>query len=119
MVEIESIPIGPYRIGPDHSPLVIAEAAVNHQGDFETAKRMVYIAHAMGAHIIKFQIHVLDNEMLRETPQSANFAEPLYVTLDKTNLSIDQHCELKRLCESLGILYLCTPFSRIGADMLE
>jgi sialic acid synthase SpsE len=64
MVEIESIPIGPYRIGPDHSPLVIAEAAVNHQGDFETAKRMVYIAHAMGAHIIKFQIHVLDNEML-------------------------------------------------------
>ena len=119
MADIESIPIGPYRIGPDHSPLVIAEAAVNHQGDFETAKRMVYIAHAMGAHIIKFQIHVLDNEMLRETPQSANFAEPLYVTLDKTNLSIDQHRELKRLCESLGILYLCTPFSRIGADMLE
>ena len=119
MVDIASIPIGPYRIGPDHSPLVIAEAAVNHQGDFETAKRMVYIAHAMGAHIIKFQIHVLDNEMLRETPQSANFAEPLYVTLDKTNLSVDQHRELKRLCESLGILYLCTPFSRIGADILE
>ena len=119
MAEIASIPIGPYRIGPDHAPLVIAEAAVNHQGDFETAKRMVYIAHAMGAHIIKFQIHVLENEMLRDTPQSANFAEPLYVTLDKTNLSLDQHRELKRLCESLGILYLCTPFSRIGADMLE
>lgn len=119
MAEIASIPIGPYRIGPDHAPLVIAEAAVNHQGDFETAKRMVYIAHAMGAHIIKFQIHVLENEMLRDTPQSANFAEPLYVTLDKTNLSIEQHRELKRLCESLGILYLCTPFSRIGADILE
>lgn len=119
MAEIASIPIGPYRIGPDHSPLVIAEAAVNHQGDFETARRMVYIAHAMGAHIIKFQIHVLDDEMLRDTPQSANFAEPLYVTLDKTNLSIDQHRELKRLCESLGILYLCTPFSRVGADILE
>ncbi|MCE7964265.1 MAG: polyhydroxyalkanoate biosynthesis repressor PhaR [Nitrospira sp. NTP2] len=119
MAEIASIPIGPYRIGPEHPPLVIAEAAVNHQGDFETAKRMVYIAHAMGAHIIKFQIHVLDNEMLRETPQSANFAEPLYVTLDKTNLTVDQHRELKRLCESLGILYLCTPFSRVGADILE
>ncbi len=119
MAEIASIPIGPYRIGPEHPPLVIAEAAVNHQGDFETAKRMVYIAHAMGAHIIKFQIHVLDNEMLWETPQSANFAEPLYVTLDKTNLTVDQHRELKRLCESLGILYLCTPFSRVGADILE
>jgi N-acetylneuraminate synthase len=80
---------------------------------------MVYIAHAMGAHVIKFQIHVLDNEMLRETPQSANFAEPLYETLDKTNLTLDRHRELKRLCESLGILYLCTPFSRRGTDMLE
>jgi len=119
MPDIEPISIGPYRIGPNHPPLVIAEAAVNHQGDFETAKRMVYIAHAMGAHIIKFQIHVLDNEMLRDTPQSANFAEPLYVTLDKTNLSIDQHRRLKTLCESLGILYLCTPFSRVGADLLE
>ena len=56
MAEIQSISIGPYRIGPDHSPLVIAEAAVNHQGDFETAKRMVYIAHAMGAHIIKVKL---------------------------------------------------------------
>ena len=74
MADMTSIQIGPYSIGTDHSPLVIAEAAVNHQGDFQTAKRMVYIAHAMGAHIIKFQIHVLDNEMLRDTPQSANFA---------------------------------------------
>lgn len=119
MAEIETIQIGPYRVGPNCPPLVIAEAAVNHQGDFETAKRMVYIAHAMGAHIIKFQVHVLDNEMLREAPQSANFKEPLYDTLDKTNLSIDQHRQIKRLCESLGILYLCTPFSRVGADILE
>ena len=119
MADIAPVQIGPYRLDSDQPPVVIAEAAVNHQGDFETAKRMVYIAHAMGAHIIKFQIHVLDNEMLRETPQSANFAEPLYVTLDKTNLSLEQHRELKHLCESLGILYLCTPFSREGADMLE
>jgi sialic acid synthase SpsE len=88
MPDIAAIPIGPYRVVPDQPPLIIAEAAVNHQGEFETAKRMVYIAHAMGAHIIKFQIHVLDNEMLRDTPQSANFAEPLYDTLDKTNLTV-------------------------------
>jgi sialic acid synthase SpsE len=119
MPDIAAIPIGPYWVGLDQPPLIIAEAAVNHQGEFETARRMVYIAHAMGAHIIKFQIHVLDNEMLRDTPQSANFAEPLYDTLDKTNLTVEQHRELKRLCEALGILYLCTPFSRIGADILE
>lgn len=116
---IKPVKFGPYTIGPGHRPIVIAEAAVNHQGDFETAKRMVYFAHAMGADVIKFQIHVLHNEMLRDTPQSDNFAQPLYDTLDQTNLSVDEHRALKKLCEGLGIMYLCTPFSRIGADILE
>lgn len=116
---IKPVRIGDRWIGPGHRPFIIAEAAVNHQGDFETARRMVHIAHAMGADAIKFQIHVLENEMLREAPQSENFDEPLWDTLDKTNLSLDEHRRLKSLCASLGILYLCTPFSRDGADALE
>jgi sialic acid synthase SpsE len=117
--DIEPVRIGPYLLGPGQPPIVIAEACVNHQGDFEHAKRMVYIAHAMGAQIIKFQIHVVDNEMLlSEVPQSDNFDEPLADILAKTELTTDQHRELKRLCESLGIVYMCTPFSRVAADTL-
>lgn len=116
---IEPIKIGKRIVGPGFSPYIIAEAAINHEGDYETAKKMVYIAHAMGADAIKFQIHVLGNEMLREAPKSENFDEPLYETLKRTNLSIDEHCRLKDLCEQLGIRYLCTPFSRDGADILE
>lgn len=98
---------------------MIAEAAVNHQGDYEIARHMVYVAHALGADAIKFQYHVLDNEMLRVAPQSENFDDPLYDTLDKTNLSNDEHVALKSLCDELGIDYLCTPFSRDAADKLE
>jgi N-acetylneuraminate synthase len=97
----------------------VAEAAINHQGEYEIAERMVYVAHALGADAIKFQIHVLENEMLRQAPQSDNFDEPLWETLDKTNLTVDEHRRLKKLCDRLGILYLCTPFSRKGADILE
>ncbi|MBI2638004.1 N-acetylneuraminate synthase family protein [Candidatus Peregrinibacteria bacterium] len=106
-------------IGPDYPPYIVAEAAINHEGDIKIAKRMVYIAHALGADAIKFQIHVLENEMLKEAPQSENFAEPLYDTLKRTNLSLDEHRELKQLCETIGIQYLCTPFSRDGVDLLE
>lgn len=113
------ITIGNREVGPGCKPYIVAEAAVNHQGDYATAERMVYIAHAMGADAIKFQIHVLENEMLRDAPQSENFAEPLYDTLDKTNLAVDEHRRLKQLCETIGITYLCTPFSRVGADILE
>jgi len=116
---IEPVKIGNRLVGPGQKPFIIAEACINHQGQYTIAERMVYMAHALGADAIKFQIHVLENEMLREVPQSANFDEPLYETLDKTNLSVDEHRRLKKLCESLGILYLCTPFSRKGADILE
>ncbi len=115
----DSIRIGNRLVGDDHPPYVIAEAAVSHQGDFETAKRMVYIAHAMGCDAIKFQMHVLENEMLRDVPTSDNFDEPLYETLDKTNLALDEHKALKALCESLGIDYMCTPFSAAAADILD
>lgn len=106
-------------IGPDYKPFIIAEACINHEGDIRIAEQMVYIAHAMGADCIKFQIHVLENEMLRETPQSNNFEESLWDTLERTNLSLDEHIRLKKLCEQLGIFYLCTPFSRDGVELLE
>jgi N-acetylneuraminate synthase len=115
----KTVKIGNRLVGDDCPPYVIAEAAISHQGDFETAKRMVYIAHAMGCDAIKFQMHVLENEMLREVPTSDNFDESLYDTLDKTNLTVDEHKALKQLCEGLGIHYLCTPFSAAAADILD
>jgi sialic acid synthase SpsE len=116
---IKSVMLGGRPVGPGCEPYVIAEAAVNHQGKFSIAERMIYVAHAMGAHSIKFQLHIPDNEMLPEVPSSSNFAEPLRDILVNTHLTLDEHRELKALCERLGILYLCTPFSRDASDMLE
>ena len=115
----KTVRIGNRLVGDGEPPYIIAEAAISHQGDFETAKRMVYIAHAMGCDAIKFQMHVLENEMLREVPTSDNFDAPLYDTLRDTELPVEQHRQLKALCESLGIHYLCTPFSAAAADILD
>lgn len=107
------------KIGIGETPFIIAEACINHQGDFEIAKQMVKKAHSIGIDCIKFQIHFLENEMLKDTPISDNFDDSLWDTLEKTNLTISEHIQLKELCEKLGIIYLCTPFSRDGADALE
>jgi sialic acid synthase SpsE len=115
----KNIKIGNSVVSDQNPPYIIAEAAVSHQGEIEIAKKMVYIAHAMGCNAIKFQMHILDNEMLRDVKTSSNFDEPLYDTLLKTNLSLDEHKDLKKLCESLGIDYLCTPFSADAADILD
>ena len=116
---IQPVKIDRHTVGPARRPMIIAEACVNHQGDPEHAKRMVHVAHAMGADVIKFQLHLPEREMLKTVPHSANFEEPLWDILEKTHLSVDTHRELKQLCERLGITYLCTPFSREAADILD
>jgi sialic acid synthase SpsE len=116
---MKEIMINGRLVGPDQPPYLIAEACINHEGDIRIARDMVFHARAAGIDAIKFQLHVLDDEMLRHTPQSSNFDESLYDALERTNLTIAEHRELKRLCESIGIHYMCTPFSAASADILE
>ena len=103
----------------DTKPYIIAEACINHEGKIKLANKMVDLASKAGASAIKFQMHVLDDEMLKLTPKSKNFSESLYETLKKTNLSVNEHKNLKRYCYSKKIDYLCTPFSFASADILQ
>ena len=106
-------------IGEDFKPYIIAEACINHQGNMKIAKKMIEIAANCGVSAVKFQFHVLDDEMLQLTPKSKNFKKTLYETLDNTNFNIKEHLELKNLCEKNKVDYLCTPFSIKSADILE
>lgn len=107
-------------IGPEAPCFIIAEACDNHLGSLETAKEMVRQAKACGADAIKFQHHLPDEEMLRDgVPMSANFNMPLYEFLQRYALKLEQHAELIRYSRQLGIIYLCTPFSRKAAEELH
>lgn len=110
---------GDRKIGPGHRPLVIAEIAANHQGDFALAKKMIQVAAANGADAVKFQLHIVEDEMLKVLPPWENLDEPLWDLLVRTHFTPEQHKELMRYCEMQGVKYLCTPFSRAAADILE
>ena len=97
----KTIRIGNREVGAGHPPYIIAEACINHEGDIKIAREMVFQARAQKCDAIKFQLHVLDDEMLRDAPMSDNFDEPLYETLARTNLSVAEHRELKALCNSV------------------
>ncbi len=113
------IMIGDRPVGEGHPPYLIAEACINHEGRLDLARDMAVMAKAMGADAVKYQFHVLDDEMLRGAPQSDNFDEPLWDALDRTNLPVEAHKELKAFCKEIGIDYMCTPFSRASADILH
>jgi sialic acid synthase SpsE len=108
------------KIGGEAKCFVIAEACDNHLGDMEVAREMARQAKACGADAIKYQHHLPDEEMLRDNvPMSANFNIPLYEFLQKYALTLDQHYELLKYCKELGILYMCTPFSRKAAEEIN
>jgi sialic acid synthase SpsE len=110
--------VGGRGIGGTHPAYVVAEACDNHLGDLDRALEMARQAKLAGADAVKFQHHLPDEEMLPDVPMSANFNMPLYQFLKKYALTLDQHRQLKRYCGSIGIQYLCTPFSWKAAQEL-
>jgi N-acetylneuraminate synthase len=111
--------IGKKRVGYTHPVYVRAEGCDNHLGDLDKAKEMALRAKLADADAIKFQHHLPDEEMLPDIPMSDNFNMPLYEFLKKYSLTLDQHVELRSYCESIGIQYLCTPFSWKAAQELN
>ncbi len=116
---MNNITIGNRRIGTGQSCFIIAEACDNHMGVMQDAKEMCLRAKLAGADCIKFQHHLPDEEMLENVPMSSNFEIPLYDFLKLHALTLDQHIELMRYCDEIGIIYLCTPFSLKAAYELN
>jgi len=113
--------LGPRAIGPDHAPLVIAEIGINHGGSLAVAKEMVRLAAASGCECVKHQTHILEDEMTDEAKQifPPNADVSIWEVMARCALSKDDEIELKRYTESLGMIYLSTPFSRAAADFLQ
>lgn len=113
--------IGNRTIGPDNPPFVIAEIGINHEGDIEKAKQMVMDAHKAGAECVKFQCHIIEDEMVPEAQNiiPANADESIYEIMERCALSKKDTLSLKKLVEDLGMIYMSTPFSRAAANQLE
>lgn len=115
------ITIAGRRIGPLHPPLVIAEIGINHGGDLAVAKEMVRLAALSGCEMVKHQTHIIEDEMTAEAkdifPPNADVS--IWHVMERCALSLTDEAELKRYAESLGLIWISTPFSRAAADFLE
>lgn len=108
-------------IGDEHPPLVIAEIGINHGGDLAVAKEMVLSAKRAGAEIIKHQTHIIEDEMSGQAKSvvPGNATISIYEIMKSCALTLEEERALKAYTQSLGLIYLSTPFSRAAADFLE
>jgi sialic acid synthase SpsE len=105
----------------DSSPIfVIAEIGINHGGDLEVAKSMVNSAAQAGAKVIKHQTHIVSEEMSDDARRAipGNSDSSIYEIIEANSITLDEEVALKEYVETLGLIYLSTPFSRAAADFL-
>ncbi len=113
------IRLGARVVGADHPPLVMAEIGINHEGDYAKAVRMVDDAMAAGCECVKFQSHVIEDEMIPNDVIPGNARESIWDIMKRCALSEDEERRLKAYVEAKGLIYLCTPFSRAAAERLH
>lgn len=106
-------------VGENHPPLVLAEIGINHEGSYEKAIQMVDDAYKAGCECVKFQSHVIEDEMIPNNVIPGNATESIWDIMKRCALSEDEEVRLKAYVESKGMIYLCTPFSRAAADRLH
>jgi sialic acid synthase SpsE len=106
-------------VGDNAPPLVIAEIGINHEGDVAKATRMIDDAAKAGCECVKFQCHVIDDEMIPNEVVPGNATDTIWNIMARCALSEADERQLKRHTEAKGLIYLSTPFSRAAANRLE
>ena len=80
---------------------IVAEAGINHNGNFEKAKQLVDIAVEAGCDAVKFQ----------------TFKKCKKIPYD--NISFKETYWIYRYCKEKGITFFSTPYTRRAVDFLE
>lgn len=104
--------------------IIIAEAGVNHNGDYELARRMVLAAKEAGADYVKFQTAVPELVISTYAPkaeyqkETTGEAQSQLDMCRAIHLPLSDYAPLKALCDEAGIGFMSTPFDLVSIDCL-
>jgi len=100
--------------------IVIAEIGSNHNGSIGLAKKHILAAKKVGADYVKFQMHIAEEESLKDAPSPDYFKkEDRFSYFKRINFSFENWKKIKKYCEIKKIGFLCSPFSIKAVDVLE
>ena len=121
--QLSKIIFGSIELSTDNDKVfVIAEIGNNHNGSIDLAKKLVDLAVEAGADCAKFQMRFLDEVYRKRSLEKSGddlSAEYTIDLLKKFELTLEQHKELKRYCDSKNIFYMCTPWDEKSLDVLD
>lgn len=108
----------------DNHIIIIAEAGVNHNGNYDLARKMVYAAKEAGADYVKFQTAVPELVISTYAPKAEYQKETTGNEQSQLemcraiHLPLSDYAPLKALCDEVGIGFMSTPFDLVSIDCL-
>lgn len=104
--------------------IIIAEAGVNHNGDYNRAVEMIHAAKKAGADYVKFQTAVPELVISTIAPkaeyqkENTGTSESQLEMCRKIHLKLSDYKSLAEICRKEGIGFMSTPFDLVSIDCL-
>lgn len=120
-----SITIAGRRIAADKAPYVIAEMSANHNGNIETAFKIIEAAKQAGADAVKMQTYRPDTITLNCDTEDFRIrgglwdGRTLYELYEEAHMPWDWHAPLFAHARKHGITIFSSPFDNTAVDLLE
>ncbi len=117
------IRIGNKMVGDGHPAYIIAEAGINHNGDLDSAKKLIDAAKHAGVDAVKFQKRTPElcvppeqRGQMRETPWGyITYLEYRY----KTEFGEKEYKEIERYCKEIGIDWFVSVWDEEAVNFME
>jgi N-acetylneuraminate synthase len=119
----KAIQIGGRWVGEGYPTFIIAEIGINHNGDLNTAKRLIDVAVMAGCDAVKFQKRTPEKavppeyqNVMRETPWGLiSYLEYRH----KVEFGLEEYTEIDRYCRDKGIQWFASCWDEDSVDFIE
>ncbi|WP_228778585.1 MULTISPECIES: pseudaminic acid synthase [unclassified Polaromonas] len=125
MNDAPHINIAGRRIGLGEPPFIIAEMSANHNGNIDTALRIIEAARKSGADAVKLQTYTPDTITLNSDAAEFHIkgglwdGRTLYDLYREAHMPWDWHAPLFAHARKVGITIFSSPFDTTAVDLLE
>ncbi|MFA6393940.1 MAG: N-acetylneuraminate synthase family protein [Patescibacteria group bacterium] len=104
-----------------NSTFIIAEAGINHNGNFDTAKKLIASAKDCGADAIKFQAYKTENLIIKEARKAGHVKgkQSFFEMLKSWELSEKDYVDLSYYAEKIGIIFFASVFDGQSLALME
>jgi len=115
------VSINGHALGENETTYVIAEAGSNHNGNLETAKRLVEVAADAGADAVKFQVFRAENVYVKESGTTDYLGDEraIYDIISELEMPYEWIPKLHSHCERHGVDFMASATDEQSIDAIS